>query len=84
MMTKVLFKLCNSLKADYELTLREKELSPLLINSFSVEHHNVFVQQQKQYHKMTLNNLVKYFHICHSTDKPICKQCKCEVAEKSK
>ncbi len=56
--------------------------NPPLLQFFSVEHQNIFVQQQKQYKKMTLSKFVDFFQICHSTDHLICKQCKCKAAEK--
>ncbi len=54
--SKVLFKLYNDLKADHELTIGEKEKTLQKFNAFSAEHHNMFVQQQKQYHKMQDDN----------------------------
>ena len=48
---KVLFKLYNDLKADYELTIGKKERILIFFNAISAEHCNKFVQQQKNYHK---------------------------------
>ncbi len=44
---KELFKLYNDLKAAFKLTLREKEKILLFCNTFSADHHNIFVQQEK-------------------------------------
>ncbi len=42
----------------------------------------MFVWQQNQYHTMTMDESVDVFQNPHSTDQPICKQCKCKAAEK--
>ncbi len=55
--------------------------SLFFFNTFSAEHCNMFVQQQKQYHKMTMDEFVEFFQICHSIDQNICEQHKCEAAE---
>ncbi len=46
------------------------EKSLLFFNAFSVEYHNVFVQQQKQYIKMLLKDLVNFFQVCIVMDPP--------------
>ncbi len=79
---KVIFKLYDHLKADYELVIGNKENSLLFFNAFSSEHWNVLFQQQKQHHKMTIDEFLEFFQICHSTDHPIRKQCRCKAAEK--
>ncbi len=44
---EVLLKLYDDLKADYELTIGEKECHLIFFNAFSADHRNKFVQQQK-------------------------------------
>ncbi len=77
---KVLFKFCNDLKADYKLTIGEKEKSLIFFNAFSA----MFVQQKKQYHKVTMDEFMEFFQVCHSADQPICKQQTCKATQKSK
>ncbi len=60
---EVLFKLYDDLKADYELTIEEKEKTLLFFPAFSAEHCNMFVQQQKQYHKMKMDEFMEFFQI---------------------
>ncbi len=33
---------------------------------------------------MMMDDLVEFFQICHSTDQPLCEQCKWEAVEKRK
>ncbi len=58
---QVLFKLYDNLKADYELTMSKKECHLIFFNAFSAEHQNMFVQQQKEYHRMTMDEVVNFF-----------------------
>ncbi len=80
---EVLFKLYDDLKADYELTIGEKEHHLIFFKAFSADHRNMFVQQQKEYHKMTMDAVVSFFQICHATDQPLCEQRQHEVAAKN-
>ncbi len=68
---KVLFKLYDNFNADYELTIGEKECH---YNAFSADHCNNFVQQQKEYHKKTMDEVVSFIQICHATEKPLHEQ----------
>ncbi len=77
---KVLFKLYDDLKAGYELTIGEKECHLIFCNAFSADYCNKFVQQQKEYHMMTMSKVVSFFQICHATDQPLHEQCQCEAA----
>ncbi len=79
---EVLFKLCDNLKADLELTIGEQEKTLLFFNNFSAEYYTAFGQQLQQYLKMTMDAFVDFFQICHSTNQPIGEQCKCKAAEK--
>ncbi len=79
---KFLFKLYDNLKADYELTIGEKECHLILFNTFSADHGNKFVQQQKEYHKMTMDEVVSFFQVCHATDQPLREQCQREATPK--
>ncbi len=54
----------------------------MLFNAFSADPCIVFVQQQKQYYKMTMGKIVDFFKIFHLTEKPVCKQFKQEAVEK--
>ncbi len=45
--------------------------TPPFIHTFSAEHQNVFVQQQKHYHKITMDEFVEFFQICYLTDQPV-------------
>ncbi len=58
---KVLFKLYNNLKADNELTIGFLEDTLLSFNPFSAEHCNVFVQQQKQYNNVVMDDFMDFF-----------------------
>ncbi len=80
---EVLFKLYDNLKADYELTIGEKERHLIFFNAFSSEHQNMFVQQQKEYHKMTMDKIVNFFQICHAKDQPLHEQCQWESAARN-
>ncbi len=79
---EVLFKLYDDLKADYELTIGKRERNLIFFNAFSNEHRNRFVQQQKEYHKMTADEIVAFFQVCQSTDQPLREQRLCEAAAK--
>ncbi len=58
---------------NYELMIGEKELILLFFNTFAADNCILFVQQ-KQYHKMMMDELVEFFLICHSTDQLLCQQ----------
>ncbi len=58
---KVLFKVYDDLKAGYELTIGDKECHLIFFNAFSADHQNKFVQQQKEYHRMTMDEVVTFF-----------------------
>ena len=79
---EVLFKLYDDLKADFELTIGEKERNLIFFNAFSNEHRNKFVQQQKNYHQMTTDEIVAFFQVCHATDQPLREQRLCEATAK--
>ncbi len=79
---KVLFKLYDDLKADYELTIGKKERNLIFFNTFSADHHNKFVQQQKDYHKMMMDKVVSFFQVCHAMDQPLQEQRQQEIAAK--
>ncbi len=68
---EVLFKLYDNLKADFELTIGEREHNLIFFNTFSSEHRNKFVQQQKEYHKMMMDKVFAFFQVCHATDQPL-------------
>ncbi len=78
----VLFKLYDDLKADYELTIGKRERQLIFFNAFSADHHNKFVQQQKDYHRMTMDEIVTFFQICHATDQSLHEQCQHKIAAK--
>ncbi len=40
----------------------------------------MLVQQQKKYHKMTMDEIVNFFQICHSTDQLLHEQRQREAA----
>ncbi len=42
----------------------------------------MFVQQQKDYQKLSMDDLVDSEQICHGIDQPVCKQCLCEAVRK--
>ncbi len=67
---EVLFKLYDDLKADYELTIGKKECNLIFFNAFSADHCNKCVLQQKDYHKMMMDEVVTFFQVCHTTDQP--------------
>ncbi len=79
---EVLFQLYDDLKADYELTIGKKKCNLIFFNAFSADHWNKFVQQQKDYHKMTMDEVVTFFQVFHATDQPLCKQRQREIAAK--
>ncbi len=79
---KVLFKMYQDLKADYELTIGKKEHHLIFFNAFSADHHNQFVQQQNEYHKMTMDEIVSFFQICHDMDQTLCEQHQCEAVSR--
>ncbi len=81
---EVLFKLYDDLKADFELTIGEKERYLIFFNAFSAEHQNMFVQQQKEYHKITMDEVVNFFQICHATDQSLLEQCQHADARKER
>ncbi len=78
----ILFKLYEDLKADYEFTIGTKECHLIFFNALSADHHNKFVQQQKEYHNMTMDEVVSFFQVCHATDQPLHEQHQCEAAAK--
>ncbi len=78
----VLFKLYANLKADYELTIGEKERHLIFFDAFSADHQNKFVQQQKEYHNMTMDKVVTFFQVCHATDQSLHEQHQHEAAAK--
>ncbi len=77
-----LFKLYNDLKVDFELTIGEQVKTHFFFNIFSNDPCNMFVQQQKQYYTISMNEFINFFQICHSIDQPVDKQHKCEDAKK--
>ncbi len=79
---KVLFKLYDNHKADCDLTIGEKERHLIFFNAFSSEHRNIFVQQQKEYHMITMDKIVNFFQICHAMDQPLREQHQREAATK--
>ncbi len=79
---KVLFKLSDNLKPDYELTFGEKECHLIFFYAFSGEHQNKFAQQQKTYHQMMMDEVVSFFQICHATDQQLHEQRQREAAAK--
>ncbi len=79
---KVLFKLYDDLKDDYELTIGKRERHLIFFNAFSADHRNKFVQQQKDYHNMTMDEIVAFFQVCHATDQPLQEQRQQEIAAK--
>ncbi len=50
----------------------------LFFNAFFAKDCNMFVQQQQQYHKMTMDEFMDFYQICHTTDQPLSKQPKYE------
>ncbi len=54
---EVLNKLYDNLKADYEVTIGNKKHNLIFFDTFSSKHQNIFVQQQKEFHKMTIDKL---------------------------
>ncbi len=58
---KAFFKLYEDLKADYELTIGEKERNLIFFDTFTAVQQYMFVQQQKQHRKMTMDELVSFF-----------------------
>ncbi len=79
---KVLVKLYDNLKADYELTIGKKECHLIFFTTFSAGHQRKFVQQQKQYHMMMMNKVVTFFQVCHATNHPLHEQHQCAAAAK--
>ncbi len=79
---EVLFKLYDDLEADYELTIGETESHLIFFNAFSADHHNKFVQQQNEYHKMMMDEVVTFFQVFHVTDQPLREQHQHEAAAK--
>ncbi len=79
---KVLFKLYDDLKTEYELMIGEKEHHLIFLNSFSADHQNKFFQQQKNYHRMMMDEIVTFFQVCHATDQPLHDQHQYEIAAK--
>ncbi len=79
---KVLSKLYDNLKANFELKIAKKECHLNFFNAFSAEHQNMFVQQQKEYHKMTMVEVVNFFQICHTTEQPLYEQHQLKAAAK--
>ncbi len=39
----------------------------------------MFFQQQKDYNKMTMDELVSFFQTCHPLNQPLCEQCQQEA-----
>ncbi len=60
---EVLFKLYDDLKADCELTICKKECDLIFFNALSADHCSKFVQQQKDYHSMTMDEIVSFFQV---------------------
>ncbi len=40
----------------------------------------MFVQQQNEFHKITMDKVVNFFQICHTIDQLLCLQQQCEAA----
>ncbi len=62
---EVLFKIYDNLKADYELTIGLQKKTFLFFDTFSAEQCNLFIQQQRQYHKVMMDMFIDFFQICH-------------------
>ncbi len=65
-------KLYKDLKADFELTVGERETKLIFFNAFSAEHLNKFVAQQKKYLELSIDDFMNYFQILHTQEAPQC------------